>query len=163
MVKKIKVQMSTSLIPCDTNEPKIKDTYITDSVDLLLKNLGVNVTNEVLENVPENILEEGIKIFVYLSFCPELLTWSQFLTDIFENSSLKTILLQLNRIIKSPNHMTETDKQKIVLAEKIIQKLKIKFDLKFGDIGNGLSANTNDFQGKEDSVISYKRTINMGL
>ena len=144
MVKKIRIQMSTSLIPCDNNEPKIIDTYITNNVDLLLKNLGVNVTNKVLENVPENVLEEGIKIFVYLSFCPELLTWSQYLKDLFENSSLKTILLQLNRIIKSPN---ESSKQKAIIAEKLIQKLKTKFDLKFGDIHDGQSSDEKYFQG----------------
>ena len=91
--------------PSFTSDGSLKKT-----VNMFIENIGLNVSDSVHANVTDDTLERAADIFIYLNFCPKLLTWKRFLEDLLANSSLQTILKTLNRMVLQGCKMERTPK-----------------------------------------------------
>ena len=139
--------MKAAGISCPSSSPSfIHDGSIKKSVNLLLKTVGLNVTDIAHESVPNETLDSAAKMFIYLNFCPKLLTWRQFMEDLFASASLQTILRTLNRMVKG-SAKVESRISKIIIAKKLLDRLNTKFNLKYNSISSELSGDAIEIQG----------------
>ena len=149
--------MKAAGISCPSSSPSfIHDGSIKKSVNLLLKTVGLNVTDIAHENVSNETLDSAAKMFIYLNFCPKLLTWRQFMEDLFVNASLQTILRTLNRMVKGSAEV-ESRISKIIIAKKLLDRLNTKFTLKYNSISSELSRDATEIQG--DSYLHIYKII----
>ena len=118
--------------------------------------MGLNVTDIAHENVSNETLDSAAKMFIYLNFCPKLLTWRQFMEDLFVNASLQTILRTLNRMVKG-SAKVESRISKIIIAKKLLDRLNTKFTLKYNSISSELSRDATEIQG--DSYLHIYKII----
>ena len=55
----------------------VATSALRSNMKALIENVGVNVTYQVYKNVTSEILSTAGEMFIYLNFCPELLTWRE--------------------------------------------------------------------------------------
>ena len=114
---------------------------------MFIENVGLNVSDTVHENVTTETLERAANIFIYLNFCPKLLTWKRFLEDLLASSSLQTILKTLNRMVRASARMQDGKNSKVIIAKHLLNKLNSKFGLKYKSINSDLSGDAIKIKG----------------
>ena len=105
-----------------------------DEIEKFLKliesEVKIQASPSIQENVSEPTLQTAVEMFFYLSFCPRnIVPWKLLFTDIFYESSIKSLILTLNRIIKA-NH----DNKINLILMKVLQKVDDKLSLKFKNL-----------------------------
>ena len=115
---------------------------ITSNMKALIANVGINVTYQIYQNVTSEILSTAGEMFIYLNFCPELLTWREFLDDLLENHTPHMILMTLNKITKVGIKKEISTK----IATPLLRKLTEMFDLQYMHFGIGLVNNLSVYR-----------------
>ena len=106
-------------------------TDMLEQVQAVEKELGIESSEDRLENLTTTDLKNAAEMFIYLNICPKTLKpWLVFYRDLFQTESLERIVLTLNRMMKG----TGTDKYFKSLAQKLFKKISSLFSLKYEKI-----------------------------
>ena len=118
------------------------------------KQLQLNSSALIQENMTASKLEAAGKMFMYLNSCSDILKpWFLFYTELLQNKPLDEVILTLNRISKSDKNLQS--KELIKISNKLFERLSSLFSLKYQEIQNitqgvetlPLSMNNYSFKG----------------
>ena len=98
------------------------------------KQLQINSSALIQENMTASKLEVAGKMFIYLNSCSVLLKpWFSFYAELFQKQSLDVIILTLNRILKKEN---VPNKNLQDIAKTLFKRVSSIFSLKYQEIQN---------------------------
>ena len=101
----------------------------------LERQLKVESSNEILENISKEHLHQGAKSFLYLNLCSNLLRpWYEFYVDLFKNKSPSQIVVTMNRILKGSNKAKNLPLETI--AKRLFGRISSVLALKYQTIKN---------------------------
>ena len=82
-------------------DDKIVGTSIRSLLDHLEKEINVNTSEQIFENVTNANLKKAGEMFAYLVFCYDIANdWFKFYEQLFHEHTLNQIILALNKISK---------------------------------------------------------------
>ena len=123
-LKKVKLEKTKiSSSQCRTGFGYFYDQTILDLVTAFETQLNVTSTELRFTNISSEYLETAAEMFIYLIICPRGTEnwydgWFEFNRDLLETESLGTIILTLNRILKTRSNTEDRE---------IVQKLLTTF------------------------------------
>ena len=113
----------------------------------------LKVSSSIHENVSESTLQTAVEMFFYLSFCPRnIVPWKLLFTDVFFNSSIKSMILTLNRIIR-----VNQDNPNSLILMRVLQKLEGKLSLKFKNLE--VFIGEKDFQKMDNFDVELFQSV----
>ena len=99
------------------------------------KQLQINSSALIQENMTASKLEVAGKMFIYLNSCSDILKpWFLFYNNILQNKSIDEVILTLNRISKNDKNVQR--KELINISNKLFERLSSLFSLKYQEIQN---------------------------
>ena len=124
---------------------------IVPRVDAVEQQLGIRKSDKAIENMPHNILQTAIKMFIFLNACPgkfdngefdngysfesEMQKWFQswyrFYNDLFKTKPVDYIILTLNKLMKASS--TKQDRN-LKMLQKLFKKTATMITLKHNKI-----------------------------
>ena len=134
-LKKVKLVRKNSLFEyfCPASKGYYDDQTILELVAEFEKQLNVTSTDLSFTNITSEDLLMAAEMFIYLIICPRLETdtenwygsWFKFNKDLLETESLGTIILTLNRLMKTTSNPQREIGQK--LFDKITTLLSLNY------------------------------------
>ena len=143
---------------------------IVPRVDAVEQQLGIRKSDKAIENMPRNILQTAIKMFIFLNACPgkfdngefdngysfesEMQKWFQswyrFYNDLFKTKPVDYIILTLNKLMKASS--TKQDRN-LKMLQKLFKKTATMITLKHNEIQ---SLFTDDANVSEWRNVTFK-------
>ena len=125
-------------IYCMNKDSQVHGGHQKLMVASLGEHLGVNIEDKTYyENTTNSNAELAFRLLMYLVHCPNKSfqsQWRLFFKGLFENSSLKNIVLELNRLIKLS---LEKENENILnITRKLLNKVEQDIDLKYKSFKN---------------------------
>ena len=108
---------------CDPISTLLNERDVQANTMKVFEKLGLNITDDLFENVPEPTLQTAGDMFIYLNSCPSPLL--SLYTDLFKNASSRDIILTLRGILKT------STKGENKIALKIWTKIMDEMELNF--------------------------------
>ena len=154
IVKRVRSEniVHNSCLESEATDDKIVGASMRSLLDHLEKEINVNKSEYVIENVTNENCEKAGKMFVYLAYCHDITNnWLMFYEQLFHKQTLNQIILALNKISKV---RTITYPSKFVkindIERKILEKIEKLFELQLKNIPKGIDSTK---RGKEMSDI----------
>ena len=89
----------SSCLVSDYTDDKIVGTSLRSLLDHLEKEINVNKSEHIFENVTNENLKKAGEMFVYLAYCHDIANhWLMFYEQLFQKQNLNQIILALNKI-----------------------------------------------------------------
>ena len=144
IVKRVRSEniVHNSCLELDDAENKIVGSSIRSLLDHLEKEINVNKSEHIFDNVTNAKLKQAGEMFVYLAYCHDIANdWFKFYEQLFHDHTLNQIILALNKISKV---RTITYPSKFVkindIERKILEKIENLFALQFKNITKGIDS-----------------------
>ena len=131
-----------SCLESDATDDKIVGASMRFLLDHLEKEINVNKSEHIFENVTNAKLKEAGEMFVYLAYCHDIANdWLMFYEQLFHYQTLNQIILALNKIskVRTINYPSKFVKINDI-ERKILEKIENLFALQFKNITKGIDS-----------------------
>lgn len=104
---------------CDDFIPKF---LVQDHMDKIEKDLNMNISINLHENIEKETLDLAAQMFIYINFCPDE-NYLLFLKDLFKKDSLQNMLLSLSSIKKTTQNAVK--KSSSLILNMLLRKFSL--------------------------------------
>ena len=130
IIKRTKSETNVD-ISC-TVDSLISENERLTQVKAVEKKLQIESTEQIFQNMTDEILKTAAEMYIYLGSCPNpVKPWIYFYKDLFQNESPDLILLTLNRLVKSSGTSSQKINDLITVAQSLLRKYTPLFSIEY--------------------------------